>query len=62
MKAVDTTGAGDTFTGYFLAGMLKGMEIPAALDLGSRALALAVSRKGVAPSIPGKEEVEAAVF
>lgn len=62
VKAVDTTGAGDTFTGYFLAGMLKGMEIPAALDLGSRASALAVSRKGAAPSIPGKEEVEAAVF
>ena len=62
VKAVDTTGAGDTFTGYFLAGLLKGMEVPAALELGSRAAALAVSRKGAAPSIPRMEEVENAVF
>lgn len=28
VKAVDTTAAGDTFTGYFLAGLIRGMEIP----------------------------------
>ena len=60
VQAVDTTAAGDTFTGYFIAGMLKGMEVPRILDMASRASALAVSRKGAAPSIPRMEEVLAA--
>lgn len=57
VRAVDTTAAGDTFTGYFLAGMIKHMEISHILDLASRASALAVSRKGAAPSIPWMKEV-----
>ena len=60
VQAVDTTAAGDTFTGYFIAGMLKGMEVSRILDMASRASALAVSRKGAAPSIPRMEEVLAA--
>lgn len=58
VKAVDTTGAGDTFTGFFLAAALEGRPIPEALSLASRAAALAVSRKGAASSIPTRQEAE----
>ncbi len=60
VQAVDTTGAGDTFTGFFLACAAQGMEIGTALDLASRAAAISVSRKGAAVSIPTMEEVRAA--
>lgn len=52
VKAVDTTAAGDTFTGYYLAGRIEGKPVQEALDLASRASALAVTKKGAAPSIP----------
>lgn len=56
-KVVDTTGAGDTFTGYFIVGLHEGLPIPEAMALASKAASLAVSRKGAAPSIPKREEV-----
>jgi len=59
VRAVDTTAAGDTYTGYFLAAIAAGSEIPAALDLASRAAAVAVSRPGAATSIPTLLEVKA---
>ena len=59
IKAVDTTGAGDTFTGYFLAARLEGLPLAECLDLAAAAAALAVSRPGAAPSIPLRSEVEA---
>jgi len=62
VKAVDTTAAGDTFTGYFVACLAAGMEEERCLDLASRAAAIAVSRPGAAPSIPSMAEVEAAEF
>lgn len=57
VKAVDTTAAGDTFTGYFLAGLAEGMEIPQILKMSAMASAIAVSREGAVPSIPRREEV-----
>ena len=57
VNAVDTTGAGDTFTGYFVAGLSSGENTKEILQLSSAASAIAVSRKGAAPSIPKKEEV-----
>ncbi|MBQ4324114.1 MAG: helix-turn-helix domain-containing protein [Clostridia bacterium] len=57
VKAVDTTAAGDTFTGYFLASVADGLPRVEALRRASCASALAVSRMGAAPSIPYKEEV-----
>lgn len=57
LPAVDTTAAGDTFTGYFLAATAAGQSVERALELASRAAAVAVSRKGAAPSIPTMEEV-----
>ena len=61
VKAVDTTAAGDTFTGYFLACLCEGMEIPQVLKRSARASSIAVSRPGAVPSIPWRKEVEEAL-
>lgn len=55
-NVVDTTGAGDTFCGYFLA-TLATADVQDALCKASAASAIAVSRKGAAPSIPTMSEV-----
>lgn len=57
-EAADTTAAGDTFTGYFLRGMLDGRAPQEALRLAAKAAAIAVSRPGASPSIPRFSEVE----
>lgn len=57
VKAVDTTAAGDTFTGYFLAMVAAGKTIPEALRIASRAASISVSRMGASASIPTLEEV-----
>lgn len=57
VEAVDTTAAGDTFTGYFVAGLLEGETVEKVMERAAKAAAIAVSRKGAAPSIPGMEEV-----
>lgn len=56
-RAVDTTAAGDTFTGYFLAARAEGLDAAACLALASKAAAIAVTRPGAAPSIPLRDEV-----
>lgn len=58
VKAVDTTAAGDTFTGYFIGEIMNGKNPGEALKTAAAAAALAVSRKGAAPSIPEFSEVE----
>ena len=52
VQAVDTTAAGDTFSGYFIGGILGGLSAKEAMDQASKASAIAVTRKGAAPSIP----------
>ena len=59
VKAVDTTAAGDTFTGYFIARLAAGFDRKEALLTASKAASVAVSRKGAAVSIPTIEEVAA---
>ena len=61
VKAVDTTAAGDTFTGYFLAGLCEGLDIPQILKRSAKASSIAVTRPGAVPSIPWREEVEKAL-
>ena len=61
IKAVDTTAAGDTFTGYFIAGLAQGMEIPDILRMSAKASSIAVSRAGAVPSIPYRDEVIASL-
>lgn len=58
VQAVDTTAAGDTFTGFFLAARMRGAGVPRAMELASRAAAIAVTRRGAAPSIPTFAEVK----
>lgn len=57
VNTVDTTGAGDTFTGYFLKCAAAGESPETALRLASKAAAIAVSRPGAAVSIPYWDEV-----
>ena len=52
VEAVDTTAAGDTFTGFFLASYLKDKDVVKALDLAARASSITVQGKGAAQSIP----------
>lgn len=58
VQAVDTTAAGDTFTGYFISSILEGMPVEEGLKLAAKASAIAVSREGATASIPVKAEVE----
>lgn len=55
--AVDTTGAGDTFTGFFLAGILSQDTPLHAMETATRASSISVSRQGASSSIPTLEEV-----
>jgi len=57
VEAVDTTAAGDTFTGYFTAGLLEGLGAAQALALAARAAALCVTRPGAADAIPHRHEL-----
>lgn len=57
VSAVDTTAAGDTFTGYFVYGMMKQEPIEIIMERAARAAAVAVSRKGAVPSIPKMKEI-----
>ena len=58
VEAVDTTGAGDTFTGAFCVAIAEGKSIPEAVKLGNAAAGLAVTKYGVIESIPSREEAE----
>ena len=58
VNVVDTTAAGDTFTGYFISGIMKGFSLQKSMNLASCASAIAVSKNGAAPSIPTFLEVE----
>lgn len=58
VKAVDTTAAGDTFTGYFIAAMIEGRSVSDALRMAAKASSIAVSRPGATPSIPTVDEVK----
>lgn len=57
VKAVDTTAAGDTFTGYFMAAIAGGKAIAEAMYIASRAAAITVSRPGASESIPYMENL-----
>jgi ribokinase len=56
---VDTTGAGDTFTGYVIAGLDRGQPILQAMQTAAKAAAIMVTRHGTADVIPSLAEVRA---
>ena len=57
-EVVDTTAAGDTFTGFFLQSIIAGQDLDLALKIATAASSIAVSRRGAAPSIPLRAEVQ----
>ena len=57
-KAIDTTGAGDTFTGYLVAALDRGFDMARAVDLAMRAGALMVTRRGTADVIPDLKDIQ----
>ncbi len=57
VQALDTTAAGDTFTGFFLANYSTHGDIQKALEFANAAAALCVTKRGAAPSIPTANEV-----
>lgn len=58
-EVVDTTGAGDTFTGVLAAGMASGLSVAEATRRAVVAAAISVERDGAVPSIPSREQVDA---
>ncbi len=62
VPVADTTAAGDTFTGYFIAALVEGRTADEALSLASRAAAISISRAGAEASIPYRVEVDNAAL
>lgn len=58
VETIDTTAAGDTFTGFFMGEMIRGKTGKEALKTAALASSIAVSRAGAAPSIPTYQEVQ----
>ncbi|WP_282925936.1 ribokinase [Helcococcus kunzii] len=57
VNVVDTTGAGDTYIGYFISGLIQSKSVNEILDISTAASALCVTKKGAEPSIPTIETV-----
>ena len=57
VEAVDTTAAGDTFTGYFIAGLVENMPIEDSMRMAAKASSIAVTRAGAIQSIPTRQEL-----
>ena len=61
VQAVDTTAAGDTFTGFFIAALAENLPLETCLCRASMAAAISVTRAGAVPSIPARSEVDQAL-
>lgn len=59
VEVVDTTGAGDTFFGYYLGTLCQGATPKQALARASAASALQIGKPGAAEAIPTGKEVDA---
>lgn len=57
VKAIDTTAAGDSFLGGFLAGLCKGYTEQEAMELGTKVASITVTRKGAQDAIPNWDEI-----
>ena len=58
VNAIDTTGAGDTYIGYFVKGVIEELSLVEAANLATKASAIAVTRFGAVDSIPSYNEVK----
>ncbi len=59
VDVIDSTGAGDTFVGYFLSGLIDELSPAQALERACAAGALAVTVAGATPGIPSRAAVDA---
>ena len=57
VKAVDTTGAGDSYCGAFVTALAEGLEVKAAMKFASKVSSVAVTRKGAIASLPHRDEL-----
>lgn len=57
VRPVDTTGAGDTFTGYVIAGLDRGLPMAQAIGQAMTAAAIMVTRPGTADVIPDLKDI-----
>jgi ribokinase len=58
VKVLDTTGAGDCFTGYLASYLAMGYDIDRSLKAANVAASISVQRHGAGPSMPAKSEVD----
>lgn len=58
VDAVDTTAAGDCFSGAFVTGLSEGKTVADAISMANLASSLAVTRKGAQSSIPTRQEID----
>ena len=58
VEVVDTTGAGDTFTGGLAVGLCEGMSLQDAILLGQKASAVAIGKMGAQTAMPRREELD----
>ena len=57
VKAVDTTGAGDSYCGAFVTALAEGLEVKSAMKFASKVSSIAVTRKGAIASLPHRDEL-----
>ena len=57
VKPLKPTGAGDAFMGALIGGLLKDYNLEKAIEIGSAAAAIVVSKVGCAPAMPNLEEI-----
>lgn len=58
VEALDTTAAGDTFIGFFMASYINNVNVEDGLKTACGASAIAVTQSGAAPSIPTLDKVQ----
>jgi ribokinase len=61
VSVLDTTGAGDTFSGVFAAGLARGWDLDRAARWATAAAALSVTRPGARGGMPAASEIEAVI-
>lgn len=57
VKPLKPTGAGDSFMGSLIGAILKNYDLQKAIEIGSAAAAIVVTKVGCAPAMPDLDEV-----
>jgi len=57
-EVIDTSGAGDAFVGGFSAALAAGQDVLSAVRFGCATAGIAVTRRGTAPAMPEKSEID----